>query len=31
MDQSISNYCIDLIITEYPDVSTNLEVRKYQE
>ena len=23
MDQVISNYGIDLIITEYPDVSTN--------
>ena len=31
MDQGISNYGIDLIITEYPDVSTNLDVRKYQE
>ena len=32
MDQGISNYGNDLIITEYPDVSTNfLEVRKYQE
>ena len=30
MDQSISNYGIDLIVTEYPDFSTNLEVRKYQ-
>ena len=31
MDQGISNYGNDLIITEYLDVSTNLEVRKYQE
>ena len=31
MDQGISNYGTDLIITEYPDVNINLEVGKYQE
>ena len=31
MDRGISNYGIDLKITEYPDDSTNFEVRKYQE